>query len=100
MSLSHPGYGLVSQRRSADVTLASDDTHVDETIARDGIHTDVALAKDDRMPSFLQTDSEKQGKVSQIPELVQYARDCPVHWTSKITTQNINVVLWSWAYVA
>ena len=51
----------------------------------------IALAKDDRMPSFLQTDSEKQGKVSQIPELVQYARDCPVHWTSKITTQNINV---------
>ena len=62
--------------------------------------TPVALAKDDRMPSFLQTDSEKQGKVSQTSELVQYARDCPVHWTSKITTQNINVVLWSWAYVA
>ena len=52
------------------------------------------------MPSFLQTDSEKQGKMSQIPELVQFARDCPVHWTSKITTQNMNVVLWSWSYVA
>ena len=62
--------------------------------------TTIAPSKDDRMPSFVQTDSEKQGKMSQIPELVQLARDCPVHWTSKITTQNMNVVLWSWSYVA
>ena len=55
--------------------------------------------KDERVPSFVNTDSEKQGK-GLVPELVQYARECPVHWTSKITTQNMNVVLWSWAYIA
>ena len=56
-------------------------------------------ATDDRVPSFVQSESEKQGKGS-IPDLVHYARECPVAWTSKITTQNMNVVLWSWAYVS
>ena len=32
-SLSHPGYGLVSERRSPDATLASDDPTTDVTVA-------------------------------------------------------------------
>ena len=59
-----------------------------------------AAHTDERLPSYVHADSEKQGKGLQIPELVKYARECPVHWTSKITTQNMNVVLWSWAYIA
>ena len=50
MSLSHPGYGLVIQRRLSDVTLASDDTHVDFTLAREDIHTDVSHARDETPP--------------------------------------------------
>ena len=95
-----------SRSTSAVSRLSSNQVHYRDHRVRSGStrsraqRTSTAPAKDDRMPSFVQTDSEKQGKVSQIPELVQYARDCPVHWTSKITTQNMNVVLWSWAYVA
>ena len=59
----------------------------------------VPAMKDERLPSYVHSDSEKQGKES-VPELVRYARECPVHWTSKITTPNMNVVLWSWAYIA
>ena len=33
MSLSHPRYGLVKERRSPDVTLANDDDHADVTVA-------------------------------------------------------------------
>ena len=47
MSLSTPGYGVLSQRRSADVTFASDDTHAYVTLASDDTHTDVTVAKDD-----------------------------------------------------
>ena len=50
-------------------------------------------ATDDRVPSFVQTESEKQGKGSCIPDLVHYARECPVAWTSKMTTQNMNLGL-------
>ena len=59
------------------------------------------IQRDERVPTFVNVhdESERQGKGT-VPELVHYARECPVHWTSKITTQNMNVVLWSWAYVA
>ena len=44
--------------------------------------------------------ADKQGKESRVPELVQYARDCPVSWTSKVTTDKLNPILWSWAYIS
>jgi hypothetical protein len=37
---------------------------------------------------------------SRVPELVRCARECPVSWTSKVTTDKLNPVLWSWAYVS
>ena len=40
---------------------------------------------------------DKQGK---MPSIVQYARGCPVSWTSKITSDKLNMGLWSWAYIA
>ena len=68
-------------------------------VSRGRTQISIPAKTDERLPSYVHTDSEKQGK-GLVPELVKYARECPVHWTSKITTQNMNVVLWSWAYVA
>ena len=55
----------------------------------------------ERQPSYVCPDAgDKQGKESRVPELIRYARDCPVSWTSKVTTDKLNPILWSWAYVA
>ena len=35
-----------------------------------------------------------------MPDLVQWARNCPVSWTSKVTADKINSVLWAWAFVS
>ena len=40
---------------------------------------------------------EKQGK---MPNIVSYARDCPVSWTSKITSDKLNMGLWCWAFIS
>ena len=58
--------------------------------------------REERQPSYVcpETDSEKKGKESKLPELVNYARDCPVSWTSKVTSDKLNPILWSWAYMS
>ena len=58
--------------------------------------------RDERQPTYVcpEVHSEKQGKESRIPDLVLYARDCPVSWTSKVTTDKLNPILWSWAYIS
>ena len=60
------------------------------------------LRREERQPTYVCPDvqSEKQGKELRIPELVHYARECPVSWTSKVTTDKLNPILWSWAYVS
>jgi hypothetical protein len=58
------------------------------------------IRKEERQPSFVSGDQDKQGKDSRIPSLVQFARDCPVSWTSKVTTSGLNPLLFSWAYIA
>ena len=58
------------------------------------------VKREERQPSFVSGDSEKQGKESRVPTLVQYARDCPVSWTSKVTSSGLNPVLFSWAFIA
>ena len=40
---------------------------------------------------------EKQGK---MPSIVSYARNCPVSWTSKITSDKLNMGLWCWAFIS
>lgn len=51
-------------------------------------------------PSFVSSDPEKQGKDTKVPTLINYARECPVSWTNKVTTSSLNPVLFSWAYIA
>ena len=58
----------------------------------------------ERRPGFISvstgpTAEEKQGKGNN-PDIVHYARNCPVSWTSKVTSDKINLGLWSWSYVA
>ena len=43
---------------------------------------------------------EKQGRDDKLPNLVEFARNCPVAWTSKITGDKLNMGLWCWAYIA
>ena len=62
-------------------------------VTPDSNHTRVFRAK--TQSSHLQ--EEKQGK---MPTIIQYARDCPVSWTSKVTSDKLNLGLWCWAYVA
>ena len=40
---------------------------------------------------------DKQGK---MPTIIQFARNCPVSWTSKITSDKLNMGLWCWSYMA
>ena len=40
---------------------------------------------------------EKQGK---MPSIVYYARECPVNWTSKITSDKLNLGLWCWSFIS
>ena len=40
---------------------------------------------------------EKQGK---MPTIVQFARNCPVSWTSKVTSDKLNMGLWCWSFIA
>ena len=59
----------------------------------------------ERRPGFISvstgpTAEEKQGKGNNTPDIVQFARNCPVSWTSKVTSDKINLGLWSWSYVA
>ena len=55
---------------------------------------------EERMPTFLTADAERQGRDTKVPELVQWARDCPVSWTNKITSDKLNVVLFTWSFVS
>jgi hypothetical protein len=57
-------------------------------------------SKGERLPGFFQGDPEKQGKDSKMPDLVQWARNCPVNWTTKVTSDKINAVLWAWSFVS
>ena len=57
-------------------------------------------ARDERLPTFVATEPEKQGRDTKIPELVQVARECPVAWTDKVTSDKLNVVLYTWSYVS
>ena len=68
-----------------------------------GVRTPVQsapLPQGERVPGFLLGESEKQGKVSKMPDLVQWARNCPVNWTQKITSDKMNAVLWAWASIS
>ena len=60
----------------------------------------VPVRKEERQPTFVSGDPERQGKESRVPTLIQFARDCPVSWTSKVTTSSLNPLLFSWAYIA
>ena len=55
---------------------------------------------DERMPTFLASENERQGRENKVPELLQWARNCPVSWTNKITSDKLNVVLFTWSYVS
>ena len=57
----------------------------------------------ERGPGFISvagsSADEKQGK-GNIPDIIKYARDCPVAWTSKVTSDKLNLGLWCWSYMA
>ena len=57
----------------------------------------------ERGPGFISVTGssadEKQGK-GNIPDIVKYARDCPVAWTPKVTSDKLNLGLWCWSYMA
>ena len=55
--------------------------------------------RNERMAAFVVPNEEKQGK-SSIPDIVQYARSCPIAWTSKVTSDKLNMGLWCWSYMA
>ena len=62
------------------------------------LHPDILPIKD-RVPSYVSHADDKQGK-DKLPLVIQYARNCPVAWTSKVTSDKLNMGLWSWGYVA
>ena len=55
--------------------------------------------REERQPTFISTE-ERAGKDTSIPSLVKHARMCPVSWTAKITTEQLNPIVWSWAFIA
>ena len=46
------------------------------------------------------TDLQHEDKQGKMPSIVYFARSCPVSWTSKVTSDKLNMGLWSWAYIA
>lgn len=60
---------------------------------------DRAQTRDDRQPTFISTE-ERTGKDTGVPTLVKRARLCPVAWTDKITSEQLNPIIWSWAFIA
>ena len=72
-------------------------------LVRRGLRTPVSSAPPshaDRVPGIVPIDPERQGRDNKIPDRLQWARNCPVNWTNKVTSANMNVVLWAWSYVA
>ena len=72
-------------------------------LVRRGVRTptpSAPLLQGDRVAGIVPIDSEKQGRDTKIPDRVQWARNCPVNWTNKVTSANLNIVLWAWSYVA
>ena len=57
-------------------------------------------AQHDRVPSYISPVDDKQGKENKTPAIIQYARLCPVAWTSKVTSEKLNMGLWSWAFIS
>jgi hypothetical protein len=55
--------------------------------------------REDRQPSFIPAE-ERPGKDAAVPKLVKRARLCPVAWTEKITSDQLNPIIWSWAFIA
>ena len=63
--------------------------------------TATSLSTGERLPGIVPLESEKQGRIeAKLPDRVQWAKNCPVDWTNKVTSSNINVVLWAWSFVA
>ena len=44
--------------------------------------------------------ADKEGKSEKISSIVEWGRLCPVLWAEKINLDNMNVVVWVWAYLA
>ena len=88
-----------TKKSSPMVSKVSKDVYKDHRIASSR-GSKVPARRDERQPSFVSSDPDKQGRESKLPSLVQYARDCPVSWTSKVTTSGLNPLLFSWAYIA
>ena len=57
------------------------------------------VSREERLPTFVSTE-ERGGKETSVPSLVKCARLCPVAWTAKITSDQLNPIIWSWAYIA
>ena len=72
-------------------------TRIDHRVHREPL---AAAPQYERAPSYIAPSDDKQGKDSKTPLLVQYARNCPVAWTSKVTSDKLNMGLWCWAYIS
>ena len=71
-------------------------------VVRRGVRTPTAaapLAQGERIPGIVPMQEGKQGKGDKIPDRIQWAKNCPVDWTNRVTNANINLVLWAWSYV-
>ena len=78
-------------------TASKTPTRVDHRAHLDHL---AAAPRYERAPSYIAPTEDKQGKDNKSPVLVQYARNCPVAWTSKVTSDKLNMGLWCWAYVS
>ena len=55
----------------------------------------------ERVPTFVPLrPADKEGKTEKISSIVEWGRLCPVLWAEKINLDNMNVVVWVWAYLA
>ena len=104
LSLASPG----ERRTQTHGSAASTSQFIDHRLSsglpdcRSGRETS-SSRKFERGPGFVtvggHSAEEKQGKGS-IADIVKFARDCPVAWTSKVTSDKLNLGLWSWAYMS
>ena len=55
----------------------------------------------ERTPTFVSISKpEKEGKSETVPNIVDWARKCPVLWAEKVSHESMNVVVWIWGYLS
>jgi hypothetical protein len=95
-----PSKQAVTVGKSCKADRLSRPTHVPGAASQQPAGA-AALSRTERVPTFVPLPAaDKEGKTEKISSIVEWGRMCPVLWAEKINLENMNIVVWVWAYLA